>query len=166
MRISDWSSDVCSSDLDQNGQLEHRIAELTEEIGAQEQRLTELQETSATSKAEGAAALANLETVFNKNQTQRDSDFSELLQRVTNDLAIAKKDFSDSASSAIDALEKHKSDAARIVQVVGDIGVTGNYQTIANKEARQANLWLRVTVGLLSCGLAMAGLTLNNKIRR
>src|SRR3546814_12475589 len=105
MRISDWSSDVCSSDLDQNGQLEHRIAELTEEIGAQEQRLTELQEASATSKAEGAAALANLETVFNKNQTQRDSDFSELLQRVTNDIAIAKKDFSASESSAIAALE-------------------------------------------------------------
>src|SRR3546814_15128885 len=52
-----------------------------------------------------------------------------------------------------------RSDAARIVQVVGDIGVTGNYQTIANKEARQANLWRRVTVGLFACGLAMAGFT-------
>lgn len=157
--IQEQSRQTISRLNDQNEQLEHRIAELTEEIGTQEQRLTELQEASATSKAEGAAALANLETVFNKNQTQRNSDFSELLQRVTNDLAAAKKDFSDSASSTIDALEKHKSDAARIVQVVGDIGVTGNYQTIANKEARQANLWRRVTVGLFACGLAMAGFT-------
>jgi hypothetical protein len=144
---------------DQNGQLERRIAKLTEEIEAQEQRLVELQEASATSKAEGAAALANLETIFNKNQTQRDVDFSDLLQRATNDLATTKKEFSDSANSAIDALEKHKSDAARIVQVVGDIGVTGNYQTIANTEAHQANLWRLITVGLFACGLAMAGFT-------
>lgn len=144
---------------DQNEQLEQRIAKLTGEIGAQERRLTELQEASAASKAESAAVLANLETVFNKNQTQRDSDFSELLQRVTNDFETAKQGFSDNADSALDALEKHKSDAARIVQVVGDIGVTGNYQAIADKEAHQANLWRRVTVGLFACGLAMAGFT-------
>src|SRR3546814_17214460 len=48
--IQEQSRQTISLLNDQNGKLEHRIAELTEEIGATEQRQTELPEASETTK--------------------------------------------------------------------------------------------------------------------
>ncbi len=144
---------------EQKNELAEQIGQLIKQIEAQRNRLDEIQDASAKSKAEMAAALANLETVFNKDQTKRDTEYAEFLQQVRGEFSAAKTDFFSNAEAVLSALEGHKRDAARIVQVVGDIGVTGNYQTIANKETSQANLWRWITIGLFACGLAMAGFT-------
>lgn len=144
---------------EQKNELSKKIDDLVQLIEAQETRLNEVQEASARSKAEMVAALANLETIFNKDQTKRDTDYAEFLQQVKSEFTTAKNEFFTSSQQVLTALEGHKNDAARIVQVVGDIGVTGNYQTIANKETDQANLWRWITIALFACGLAMAGLT-------
>jgi len=144
---------------ERNNEITKRVSELVAQINAQETRLSEAQDASAKSKAEMAAALATLQESFSKDQSQRNSDHAELLQQVKSEFATAKSEYFESAKQVIDALDVHRRDAARIVQVVGDIGVTGNYQTIANKENAQANLWRWITVGLFGCGLAMAALT-------
>jgi hypothetical protein len=143
----------------QKDALESRIAQLNEALGQQEGRLTEAKEAQTQAKAEMAASLSNLETMFNKAQLQRDTDFAGVLNDAKASLAAADRDFSSDAKEALSALNKHKDNAARIVQVVGDIGVTGNYQNIATKETEQADLWRWITVGLFACGLGMAGAT-------
>lgn len=62
-------------------------------------------------------------------------------------------------ANLLETLNRHRDEAARIVQVVGDIGVTGNYQRIATQEARQANNWRLITMALFAGGLAIAGFT-------
>ena len=57
------------------------------------------------------------------------------------------------------ALRNNQTDAARIVQVVGNIGTTGNYQKIANLEGSQANLWRRVTIFFFLLGITLAAAT-------
>jgi hypothetical protein len=143
----------------QRNELSQQVDHLAEQIKAQEARLNEAQEAAAKSKAEMAAALANLETIFNKDQTKRDTEYAEFFQHVKSEFSTAKNEFFTNAQQVLTALDNHKNDAARIVQVVGDIGVTGNYQTIANKETGQANLWRWITIGLFLCGLAMAAAT-------
>lgn len=143
----------------QKGLLEETIAQLAGSVQAQESRLGELKEAQAQLKAEMAASLSSLETTFNKSQLQRDTDFSAVVNASKEELEQASLDFNNQAVAIIATLEKHKSDAARIVQVVGDIGVTGNYQIIANAETLQANLWRWITIGLFACGLLMAGAT-------
>ncbi len=143
----------------QKGLLEETIAQLAGSVQAQEGRLSELKEAQAQLKAEMAASQSNLETTFNKSQLQRDTDFSAVVNASKEELEQASLDFNNQAVAIIATLEKHKSDAARIVQVVGDIGVTGNYQNIANAETLQANLWRWITIGLFACGLLMAGAT-------
>jgi hypothetical protein len=135
------------------------ISQLTEAVQAQDNRLNELKELQAQSKADLAASLSNLETVFNKAQLQRDTDFAALVSQSKESLGETRRQFNEEAAQALETLNKHKADAARIVQVVGDIGVTGNYQNIANAETKQANLWRWITIGLFACGLAMAGAT-------
>ena len=144
---------------EQNDELRRRVSELVAQINAQEARLSEAQDASAKSKAEMAAALASLQETFSKDQTQRNSDHAELLKQLKTEFSTSKSEYINAAQQVIAALDGHRNDAARIVQVVGDIGVTGNYQTIANKESRQANIWRWITVGLFACGLAMAALT-------
>ena len=140
----------------QRKQLAAAIAQLTENLQAQETRLSELQDAHTSLKAEMATSLSNLETSFNKAQLQRDTDFAALMTASKNTLEESDTNFKSQAAGVIDALETHKSNAARIVQVVGDIGVTGNYQRIANKETDQADLWRWITIGLFGCGLLMA----------
>jgi len=135
------------------------IAQLTEAVQAQDSRLTALKEAQARSKAEMAASLSNLETTFNKTQLQRDTDFAALVNESKESLIEAHGGFTAQATDALNALNKHKEDAARIVEVVGDIGVTGNYQNIANSETKQANWWRFTTIGFFACGLIMAGAT-------
>ena len=43
--------------------------------------------------------------------------------------------------------------------MVGNIGVTGNYQQIANAESAQANFWRWVTVAIFGVGITVAGAT-------
>ncbi|QCO68027.1 hypothetical protein E5843_10105 [Luteimonas yindakuii] len=143
----------------QKEQLASTIARLTEVTQTQEASLKELKESQALLKAEMAASLSNLETSFNKAQLQRDTDFSELVNDSKEELAKSERNFKRQADAVIESLEKHKVDAARIVQVVGDIGVTGNYQNIANNETGQANLWRWITIALFASGLIMAGIT-------
>lgn len=143
----------------QKEQLATAITQLTENLQALDARLNELKDVHASLKSEMAASLSNLETSFNKAQLQRDTDFAALVQESRAKLAESDTIFRGQAAGIIDALETHKSNAARIVQVVGDIGVTGNYQNIANKETGQANLWRWITIGLFACGLLMAGST-------
>lgn len=143
----------------QKEQLASTIDQLTEVTQTQEACLKELKESQALLKAEMAASLSSLETSFNKAQLQRDTGFSELVNESKEKLANSESNFKRQADAVIDSLEKHKMDAARIVQVVGDIGVTGNYQNIANNETGQANLWRWITIALFASGLIMAGIT-------
>ncbi|QOW20452.1 hypothetical protein INQ41_05395 [Lysobacter ciconiae] len=139
--------------------LESGISQLSANVQAQETSLATLSEAQNQLKAEMAASLSDLETTFNKAQLQRDTDFAATITDLKDRLTLASREFNGKAESVIEALETHKSNAARIVQVVGDIGVTGNYQTIANKETKQANLWRWITISLFAGGLVMAAAT-------
>ena len=144
---------------DQKEVLEATIAHLSETVQAQQSSLAETKEAQTQLKAEMAASLSNLATLFNQAQLQRDTDFSAVVNDSKEKLTEAANAFNDTATGVIEALRVHESNAARIVQVVGDIGVTGNYQNIANRETKQVNLWRWITIGLFSAGLVMAGVT-------
>ena len=60
------------------------------------------------------------------------------------------------ASKTLEDLNTFRDDAARIIQVVGNIGVTDNYQRIATSEGESANFWRWVTVAIFGSGIAIA----------
>lgn len=153
------SQEALASLVKQRNELTDQISALKESVAEQENRITELNEINSRIKAESGAAVANLEGLFSKSQTDRELKYEELIQTAKIALAKSQDDFAQSAVTTIDQLDGYKNDAARIVQVVGDIGVTGNYQNIANQESKNANIWRRVTVALFGCGIGLAALT-------
>ncbi|MHB1099307.1 MAG: hypothetical protein ACYCZR_07100 [Burkholderiales bacterium] len=103
--------------------------------------------------------MAKLEQVFAEKETARAAIFDVSLDELRKDFKTFEGQSKTESKSLIAELEDQKSKAARIVQVVGNIGVTGNYQQIANAESNQANFWRWVTVGIFAAGITVAGAT-------
>jgi hypothetical protein len=157
--VQERSRETIAELENQRRELEKRIAELASGVNSQNARLNELDETNARIKAESAASISNLETVFNRNQTERDNSFNALVNEAREALDDSIRKMESETLDLVETLKRHRDEAARIVQVVGDIGVTGNYQNIATKETSQADTWRRITMSLFVAGLAIAGFT-------
>jgi len=122
-------------------------------------RLDSLQEAMVRDRAEAAAAVANLQNAFAEKEIERAAAFDAATAAYKRDYEALRGELSSKAGVALDDLEIQRTKAARIVQVVGNIGVTGNYQQIANSEASQANFWRWVTIAIFGAGISVAAAT-------
>lgn len=75
---------------------------------------------------------------------QQSSDFLEQ-SRIAQEQRAAEQN--RQSQTHLSTLEEHEEHARRIVGVVGNIGVTGNYQKIADREWAKAELFRWLTVG-------------------
>lgn len=128
----------------------------TEKCQVLAKKLDEATESAARERAEASAAVAKLEQVFTQAEGARQLAFDTAAadQREKHKSEIELQ--GNAASKALEDLNTFRDDAARIVQVVGNIGVTGNYQRIATSEGESANFWRWVTVAIFGAGIAIA----------
>lgn len=143
----------------QRDELAAKLENLSEKAEAQTLRLETLAEIAAKERAEAAATVAKLEQAFAEKETARAVIFDTAIDDLREDFKAFEGQSKAESKSLIAELEEQKSKASRIVQVVGNIGVTGNYQQIANAESVQANFWRWVTVGIFCAGITVAAAT-------
>lgn len=122
-------------------------------------RLDALQEAATRDRAEAAVAVANLQTAFAEKEIERSAAFEAASGGFKQDYEALRAALVSNSDAALDDLDEQRKKAARIVQVVGNIGVTGNYQQIANSEAVQANFWRWGTVIIFGAGISVAAAT-------
>ena len=122
-------------------------------------RLDEMVAEAARERAESAATVAKLNQTFTERESERQAKFETTLGEMVALLTATNDSAKEQAAKVLVALEDHRNNAARIVQVVGDIGATGNYKRIADAEAKQANGWRIATIGFFSLGIAVAAAT-------
>lgn len=161
--------------------LEERFTAVRTQATALATQLQNQAETAARERAEAAALVANLQKAFAEKEIERAAAFEAASEKRRLDYTASaetiatevKKQVADHTVSfdtlinsllertewIVSAIETKRQEAARIVQVVGNIGVTGNYQQIANAEAAQANFWRWTTVAFFGAGISLAGLT-------
>lgn len=140
----------------QRDELSAKLSDLAAKADAQATRLEALTEGSAKERAEAAATVAKLEQAFAQKETERAAAFDAALAEVRKDFSTFDTKTRQDATLLLDALEERRVEAARIVQVVGNIGATGNYQQIANSEGKQANFWRWATISFFTGGIAVA----------
>lgn len=129
---------------------------LRDEVKKQQERIESLVETVSRERSEAAATVSNLERQYAEKEIERNALFEKLLSDLSNKYSKSQLDTNENANSLIENLTKLRDDASKIVQVVGNIGVTGNYQQIAETEAKQANFWRWTTVVFFACGVGIA----------
>lgn len=122
-------------------------------------RLDTLQDATVKDRAEAAAAVANLQKAFAEKEIERSAAFETASFGYKQEYEELQSAVSSQAEIALADLEDQRKKAARIVQVVGNIGVTGNYQQIANSEGSQANFWRWITVAIFATGISVAAAT-------
>jgi len=76
-------------------------------------------------------------------------EYSQQLEKQTND-----------ANAVLNALEEKKEEASNLLQIIGNIGITGNYQNIANDEKKAADIWRRTALGLMAGMVIIIGITI------
>lgn len=135
---------------DDAAQTSAHLQELGASIESQEKQLAAL-------GTEIKSRLASLEAAFEKSQLERQSEVESLIASATKDFKQKVDELSSSAASTIDALNEKQDDAARIVSLIGNIGVTGNFRGAATAERRSANTFRYIA---LACFLAMVGVVL------
>ena len=129
---------------------------LQAEVEKQEARIEILVETGAKERAEAAAAVSNLQRDFSEKEIERNAAFDSLISSLREKQEVFQKTSHGEARDLVEKIISLRNDASKIVNVVGNIGVTGNYQKIAETEARQANFWRWATVIFFGCGVGIA----------
>jgi hypothetical protein len=132
------------------------LRELDEQTSALKKRLEDMETAAAAERAQAAAAVSKLEQVFNSKELERDTAFKKSLDSIDDQAKQQRQAAVSASADTLKYLDEQKEKAAQIVQVVGNIGVTGNYQRIAIQEERLANIWRRITAGLFLGGIGLA----------
>jgi hypothetical protein len=134
-------------------------SELKQKVQESHARLESLAETVAKQKAEAASVVALVQQMYAEKEAERIASFSTMLQELRSDFAMLQADSKRIQSEQLESLNKSQKEAARIVQVVGNTGLTGNYQKIAEAEGKQADLWRWITIGFFAVGIVIAVVT-------
>ncbi len=133
-----------------------RQTALTQQVQDSQTRLDSLSESVAKQKAEAASVIAVVQQMYAEKETERNTAFSVMLNDLKADFTKLQADSEKTQSERLASLRTSQEQAAQIVQVVGNTGITGNYQKIANAEGKQANNWRLITISFFASGIVIA----------
>ncbi len=136
--------------------LANRITELQIKSDEYAKNLETLTIGAAQERAEAAATVAKLEQQFAKNETTRTTTFDATVQELRTEFNLFENLTNNKSEALIDNLETKKKEASRLLEAIGNTGITGNYQKIASSESTQANIWRWITVSFFAIGVAIA----------
>ena len=147
--------------------IEKRAAEFGESLSAtgaqlqtQNDRIEQLSATLEEVRSNSSAAVASIQQQFSESQSAFRNEVDALKKAFQGERDKLLQDFSTDAQDIIKQLNAERDKAAKIVQVVGNIGVTGNYQTLANNENAAADRWRQITLAFFTVGIVLVSIVL------
>lgn len=138
-------------------QSEGRIAE---QVRANEESRSRLNAAVIEAQNSTNAATVKLENIESKLSAKSEQSINELGVKFTEEVAERKQ----SADIILNDIKNIESQARTILQIVGNVGVTGNYQKRSNEECGQANLSRWITVAIFAIGILFVAINLLKNI--
>jgi gas vesicle protein len=131
------------------------LADLRAKISSQGESLGNLQQASQDLASQNTAALQGFENRYKEYETRASGEFAQKLQSLEGNFDSFQEERVKQADGLIKSLESSERNAREIVQIVGNIGLTGNYQNRAISERTQANYlrWGAITFFLIGAGI-------------
>lgn len=145
MRLEAKRADI-QSQLEQSAE---SLESLSEDLKAQQAAFDSLAK-------EQDNTLANLQSSFDEKEAARQSEFDSRIKHYNENIDQIAHGLQENAETTISQLDSYRDQAARIVQSVGTIGITGNYKNIADSEKNAANLWRWITLAIFASGIGLA----------
>lgn len=160
-----------------NKKLQENLKTIQEDLEEKNTQISTLQQQLANKEVEIQNVLTNYNTEFETIKTNNSSTFEAENKKFNDNIEADRKTFKELIDTDKEAYkkeyEKQKSDlesqtaetiqslqskleeAKNIVNIVGDVGVTGNYQKIAEQHKKSANFFRWVALGFM---VLMSGL--------
>jgi hypothetical protein len=86
---------------------------------------------------------------FDLIKSTETTKFEDLRDRLKKNLEDQTKIIDDNTKSLVDRLNTKEEEAKKLVNVIGNIGATGNYRLAAEAEGESADLWRYVAIGFM-----------------
>lgn len=166
---------ITNDSKDQKHKLEVLIAEIekydesiqtslgsfNERFDETEQQYSEkLGETTNSFKSQYQDFSEDISKKLNANVVTNEEKVEELLTMHEESFSEQTEKQKSDAQAVLDELEEKKSEASTLLQIIGNIGITGNYQNIANNEKKAADIWRRIALSLMIGMVLIIGVTI------
>lgn len=178
--LTNRSKETTAEVISQKGRLDNAIAEFQKQFSDTENsRRAEFSTLLKEGRSEFEAFKENIETDLEaltekieerlkaalerdeSRATEHAGSFKALRSEVKDEVAVffqeksevfteRQAQFEQSAKQAIEDLEERKREAANLVQIISNIGVTGNYSRTADENRGLANRWRWIAVSLMT----------------
>jgi len=136
-----------------------KVQELATKVAEQTAQIAASVEAVSRAKTDAAATVAQLDVQFAENEKSRIEAANAAIAKLNEDIGEFNKNTRAEASNLISTLTTHKEEARKLVQIVGNDTVTGNYQRIAVSEGKTADILRLATLAFFGLGLLVAGAT-------
>lgn len=157
--------------IDEKTRLQQHVAALSAQINTLTQQTQELVGVVATQKAEAQVTVQSLQATYAAKEQEFTKAFQESqainLSKFEKELTEQRSSVTEELNSTkqksvnlIQDIEEQRAHAAKIVRIVGNIGITGNYQETATIERTAADRWRLVTLGAFAVSVSVGGAAL------
>jgi hypothetical protein len=137
----------------QKGELAAEVRKLQDEVTAQTVKVAELTSTIATQRASALETSAAMQLDYTDREAIRKATFETALSSAQATLAEYTRGFQADAGEVLANMKVNDIEADKLLGIIGNKGVTTNFKTVAEAEAKVANLWRWITAGLFALGL-------------
>lgn len=127
-------------------ELEKKITEADKTIIEKETAITKLSENLKLKEKEIADLNNNFQTQFDTKSSDFSKQIADDRSTFRSEIDADKLKIQTETSQIISDLERKLGDANKLVNAIGNVGVTGNYQIIANQHKKSADNWRYIAI--------------------
>jgi hypothetical protein len=152
-------------------ELQEQLNEVSQSSSDVEQKFGQLQSSIEHQNEVIETAINDFKTQFSALEISLEEELQQAIktnnEKTEEQIEIISKEHKsliekheEKAEELVSLLESKKKEASDLVQIIGNIGITGNYQNIANQEQKSANTWRNIALLLMLLMVGAIALTI------
>ena len=127
-------------------ELETKIEDLKLDLESKQTELNQIETKISTKEKEIESLTTNFQTQFDTSNTAFSKQVADDRATFRAEIDTDRKKIKIDTDEIIKDLERKLNDANKLVNVIGNVGVTGNYQIIANEHKKTADNWRTIAI--------------------
>lgn len=130
--------------------LENKESEIERLFKLLEEKETEISNLNSNFQVEFDNIKTKNNEVFEGDRSKFRSEIETDKEAFRTEIQDIKEGIDTDTSKLIDDLNDKLSEAKKIVSIIGNVGITGNYKIIANEHKSAANFWRWIAIGFMT----------------
>ena len=125
------------------------ISKIDQDLSKRENEIQSVEKTITDKQTQIEGLSQNFQSNFDSIKSTETTKFEELRDRLKKTVDDQTKQIDDDTKSLVDRLNKKEDEAKKLVNVIGNIGATGNYRFVAEAHGKSADFWRYVAIGFM-----------------